>query len=377
MVWHYDSSQGLLRTAFTVSQSVVPIVVCRSEFWGFFAFHLLVNCAYRAGILGNAESEHSFFFLHKEEMKVVAAVTTFFEVFYTNHCFHRYLHLHGATREMLGYLYQFSYEVRVHLAKASIAHVRLATRWFMSSVVLFLHMGPDRRVPEATWRMLLRQSLLRPEEQQRLLHLPRQQAALILLSWTAEACVDGWKKAKAPATCLKSAVDKLMATRRVQQEVADTLALPMPYQYFHLLKLMVVVNLVVWAYFFAVTKSIFAPVIFFFCALFFMGMVELAAAMSDPFGDDEVDFPIAEWLNDFLEGTSVLVNTDHPQWLGTMDVVVQAETPFKPLTKRMMLILEDEPRARTLSCGSGAESSESSEEESFTDADRIALLDKL
>merc|ERR1712187_65853 len=71
----------------------------------------------------------------------------------------------------------------------------------------------------------------------------------------------------------------------------------MPFQYFHIMNLMLMLNLALWAYALAIQDSEFAPIIFLFVQLMFQGLRELSVALSDPFGDDATDFPINDWLS--------------------------------------------------------------------------------
>merc|ERR1719469_975646 len=62
------------------------------------------------------------------------------------------------------------------------------------------------------------------------------------------------------------------------------------------MNLMLMLNLLLWAYSLGCQQSYFAPVIYFFVQMMFQGIRELSTALSDPFGDDEVDFPINDWI---------------------------------------------------------------------------------
>merc|ERR1711953_717678 len=89
---------------------------------------------------------------------------------------------------------------------------------------------------------------------------------------------------------------KLYHVRECQAEIVALMELPMPFQYFHIMNLMLVLNLILWAYALGLVESYFAPVIFLFVQLMFQGLRELSVALSDPFGDDDTDFPLNEWL---------------------------------------------------------------------------------
>ena len=76
---------------------------------------------------------------------------------------------------------------------------------------------------------------------------------------------------------------------RCQSNIHETLDLPMPFQYFHIMNLMLLLNLFLWAYSLGCQESFFAPFIYMFVQMMFQGIRELSTALSNPFGDDEVD----------------------------------------------------------------------------------------
>jgi len=78
---------------------------------------------------------------------------------------------------------------------------------------------------------------------------------------------------------------------------------------------MVVVNLALWAYAMGVVKSMFAPVVYFCVSIIFMGMMELASQLSDPFGHDDSDFPLFMWLMEVLDDAEVLTEYRNPEEL--------------------------------------------------------------
>ena len=95
-------------------------------------------------------------------------------------------------------------------------------------------------------------------------------------------------------------VYKVYGFRAIQMEISDILDLPIPFQYFHIMSLMLMVNCTLWSYGMGTYPSYISSVIFFCALLIFMGMRELAAALADPFGEDEVDFPINMWMNEAI-----------------------------------------------------------------------------
>lgn len=299
-----------MATALRVTNTAVPSVLARYEFWLLFTMHLAVGCAYRFGYLHNHADEEPHL-IDWSEMKVITAMTTFFEIFYTNHAYNRYLHFYEITRFMIGDLYDYCFELRLHLSPQCKQHARLATRQIVASVLLFFYEMDN--VSEMEWDELVRQGLVKSQEREFLKKFKSQQHSLIMLQWSAEAAREGCEQCKAPGNVMKSLQARLVTCRSLQQEVIDTINMPMPFQYVHLMKLMLLVNLVCWAWGMGMTKSIFAPFVYWISLLIFMGMMELASQLADPFGDDDVDFPITEWLDEFVEHIVVLTEFRNPE----------------------------------------------------------------
>merc|ERR1719199_1540099 len=62
------------------------------------------------------------------------------------------------------------------------------------------------------------------------------------------------------------------------------------------MNLMLMLNLFLWSYSLGCQDSYWSPVIYMFVQMMFQGIRELSTALSDPFGDDEVDFPVTKWM---------------------------------------------------------------------------------
>lgn len=306
MGFEYDTEAGLVATAFTIRHTVIPATLGRWDFWVFIALHITIVVLFRTGFLLAAEDENSPEYLDWNNMKVVTAIATFFEVFYTNQCYTRYLHLYDQVKKMLGNAINMSVEAALHMKGTCPQHVVLANRYHLASMVLFFSQMEECVDPEL--RDKLTKSLIKPDEAKYLDHFHPSQRSVICLQWCADVLREGHTKAKAPANILKSLSDKVLKARDYQQEVWDTQQLPVPFQYFHLLNVMLTVNIVLWAYVMGVTQAYSATICFFFAELIFMGMVEMAGALADPFGSDEVDFPVNKWLSECFHYVVVVLN---------------------------------------------------------------------
>eukprot|EP00747_Dinoflagellata_sp_TGD_P180935 gnl/TRDRNA2_/TRDRNA2_34216_c0_seq1.p1 gnl/TRDRNA2_/TRDRNA2_34216_c0~~gnl/TRDRNA2_/TRDRNA2_34216_c0_seq1.p1 ORF type:complete len:426 (+),score=53.68 gnl/TRDRNA2_/TRDRNA2_34216_c0_seq1:115-1392(+) len=303
----YDPGADYFSTAVRMTGTVVPHVLGRWGFWLFFAIHILVGCLYRSGILIGAEHKKTVLYISWSDMAVVSGITTFSVLFYSNHTFDRYMEIYKVTREMLAHLYEFVYWQALLIGPVSKPHMRVATRFFVCSIFLFFF-ETSGEISEREWNELLRLELLKPDEKEYLDHFTNQQRRTLLLHWSGKLTRSGFiLNKRAPANGLSSMLGLLLKARETQQEVLDLLRLPMPFAYFQLLNIMIVVNLLLWAYGMGISDSMFAPFIYFFSALTFMGIMELASQLADPFGNDAVDFDQNGWMAEVLNNSAVVL----------------------------------------------------------------------
>lgn len=311
MVVLYDSSAGMLATAIRFNGTVLPAVLARSDFWLMFIFHLGLCVAYRTGYLDRWEKQmgqENALSIDWTEVKVITAMTTFFEVFYSNQCFERYHLLYKESRDIIGNTYDIIINIRYYLYHKEPLHLHLASRFLLCAVVLGFYCHVGGAVSEEEWERLLDMGLLRVQEKKYLSQYANQQHTMLLLYWSGDVTREGMENCKVPLSCLKSVTDAILVLRNEQQDLMDIMDLPIPFPYYHLLNVMVLMNLMLWGYAMAISESAFGSVIYVMAAMIFLGMMDLGNQLSDPFGEDEVDFPLDEWLNDVMVTSDVILN---------------------------------------------------------------------
>jgi len=327
MVYQYDASAGLILTSLRIGHTVTPHVLKRVEFWLCFCLHLAIIYGFHTGVVPKDSADGGILYIPWKDMKIISAMTTFFEVFYTNECYARYMDLYKTMNQMFAAGFDFCFQLRLYARAAGMEYVLLPTRWLDASFLLFFWQLKGNEVTTTEFDKLHRAGLLRKQERDFLENHSIEQVHLILLQWCAEVATSGTAEAKTPNNVNKSLISELVTCHNLQLELMDTLELPVPFQYFHLLCLMISINLILWAYGMGTTDSYFAPVVFYFAALIFVGMMELASQLSNPFGEDEVDFPIDEWLTQFFSDQLALVQHQYPtgsanvkdNWKATLD----------------------------------------------------------
>jgi predicted membrane chloride channel (bestrophin family) len=296
----------------------------------FIILHLCINYAHHTGRIPGADKPSSLWSVDWRKINIIAAITTFFLVFYTNETFNRYTLLYEKTRALMLEITEFSFDCSLNIpGKAGKPYVRLASRYFLCSLVVFMYEVSHQRYLKDSdhFRMLIAAKLLTLEEKSRLDEVEHHHRPMMLLHWAGkvvrhahEEVLQGkdWKP-------MAPMIDHIVVARDLQQEVGDICQMPVPWQYYHLLSLMVFVNLVLWAYAMGVCNSAFAPMCYFFSTLIFTGMMELASELSDPFGDDLTDFPIGDWVEEMI---------------GHVAVVLEHECPFEDSNWKDVLAVE-------------------------------------
>lgn len=306
-----------MTTACRCGAAVLPHVWARKEFWAFMAFHACVGYAYRTGRIPDATVERTDWSISWADMGVISSLTTFFEVFYTGQSYGRFCHQYGKVKSLMATVCDFSFECTCHITAAAPQHVRLATRYFLASVVLFFK-EVEHHTQGEEMAELESSDLILEHELEWLLGYSVKQRSILMMHWSAKITRDGFvlfensfeNPKRIPKNAQVDALNNLSKARDLMQDIIDTVRLPLPFQYFHLLNMMIVVNLILWGYGMALTHSIFGPLVYFFAATIFIGMMELSSQLSDPFGTDVCDFPIDEWLDDLVRQVHTVIEVD-------------------------------------------------------------------
>eukprot|EP00747_Dinoflagellata_sp_TGD_P166235 gnl/TRDRNA2_/TRDRNA2_188712_c0_seq1.p1 gnl/TRDRNA2_/TRDRNA2_188712_c0~~gnl/TRDRNA2_/TRDRNA2_188712_c0_seq1.p1 ORF type:complete len:406 (-),score=76.39 gnl/TRDRNA2_/TRDRNA2_188712_c0_seq1:47-1264(-) len=326
----YDPGAPYINTALRWTGTVMPCVLGRKGFWLFLGMHITVCFMSRKGLLrGDDEAPDEDLFLDWNDVKVISGITTFFEVFYTNQSFSRYLQLYELMKDMMSEAIFFVYEARLFMGHDAMGYVRLAARFYLCSIFLFIVQMPENHESNSVqWNELTKLGLITDEEKRCLESYDKLARPWIVLHWCGSAIKAGHSKSSAPANTLMKILGHVQKGRDKQQAVLDTMALPLPFQYFHLLNVMIVVNLLLWGYGMGITGSMFSPAIFFFAAMIFMGMMELASQLADPFGTDDADFPLNTWMSDLLADAEVMLEYEYPGCKDNWQAALERETRF-------------------------------------------------
>jgi len=292
--------------------TIMPMVLTRPVIW------ILVSLHY------------SFLYLHLErpdivmpklEWKVVgvpSSLLTFFLVFYSGNCFTRYYALYGKFTGMAGAMMNWVGLCRVFFNTASSETLWNLSRHMLASVYLhYFTLAGDasdggKMVTDTEWAIIMRQRMLSEQERQQVAAYPGFKPFL-LQCWALQTINEHLANAdnkRAAGAGFGPFQAQAFALRQQCSEMVNTLAQPVPFPYFHVVTFMLSINLVLVAYALIFFDSYMTVPVYFITCLVLQGLKEVAVALSDPFGGDDVDFDTASFMQQIFASTKALISRD-------------------------------------------------------------------
>lgn len=151
-------------------------------------------------------------------------------------------------------------------------------------------------IPEPPERRHECPALLTVREVNMLREYPDDLLPIVLLVWSNQVLKDLERKGELKGPSLAQAQGTTLKLRMGSRKIRNLLSLPIPLPYFH--TLVVMQNLCYGLYSYALLGlgSNLTPIMVLFMVLVSTGLREVGVAISNPFGRDDVDFPIDKWI---------------------------------------------------------------------------------
>lgn len=296
----YDAAGSMIGITARVQSTVVPQVLRRLEYW-----LLVVACTastylHQQGQFSDADA------IPGTLLHPISALMVFALVFYVNQCFSRYFKLYGTARDIMGTMHELVSECRIRIKDP--LHQKKIVHYTLAGVFAFFYEATRGELGEEELTALQDHGLINAAEADCIRLYPTKRKSFVCMQWALE--VSNLGLGASGLRFLNLFTAKIFFLRRAQQDVADTLEMPLPFQYFHVMNMMLVVNLSLLAFTLGSYENYFVVFVFGFLELIFLGIREMAVAMADPFGDDEVDFPVDDWLQEVMLECKGLLEND-------------------------------------------------------------------
>jgi len=324
MVIQYDAQElGTFRTFIRIRGTMLPMVLAAPIFWVLVVLHAVLQ------VLANLSSDDgsAMFVLPQLSYKAVGTVTallTFFIVFYGGQSYSRLNMFYGHCVGIAGNVMNFTALVRNHFP--SDVNVQWnATRLLLASMHIQYYTLNESDggagISNDEWKKIKGRNLLKRSEIELLMAYTGYKPFLPLV----------WALAEVEDALLPKPVDKPDASRAELEQlrkqanaeryvvsdllsnfrelafafrghcgqITNWLKQPVPFPYFHVLTVLLVIDLMLISYALVNlegTPWYLTSLVYVICCFAFLGLREVAVAMSNPFGDDAIDFDLEAML---------------------------------------------------------------------------------
>jgi len=310
-----------------VNGTIIPLVLSSPLFW-------FVMLAHGAFLLCFRYFDEPY--LPWKAALVPSSLLTFLLVTFVNQCFERYFTLYRFCVGLHGSVMEWS-----ALVKLEFGHMSSNYKWNVLRLLLgalqvhYALLGGDsvtdedgfviKGISDDEWRAIRTRNLLSRDEIARLRAFAGFKPFLPV-GWALAEVKAGLLGVDA-AAAVGTSLGKDLAAREVfsafrevafkfRTESSSTFALlnaPVPFAYFHVLKLLMVLSLLIISYALIdllAGEALLSYIVFGLSSLVMIGLSELAIAMSDPFGDDQADFNLEAFLESVYDNAVGFLTED-------------------------------------------------------------------
>jgi len=356
MVIEYDAGAGIFATLFAWTGTILQLVLTKPLIYILLLIHLLFvlidyilweNCSGEAAsgevaeCVGSWPDEPGSRRLPKLAWKAGALTTSlliFFIVFYGSQSYGRFYTLYGHCIGLGGATMEWTALVKLHLIQEPAARWN-GVRYILAAMHIMYFglrdVGATTGIDEEEWETIRSRHLLTEGEIDTIkaykgykpflpVHWAMQEAEAQLL------IVDP-TDSKSETLMLQQLQEKAFAFRGHCGQITNLLKQPVPFPYFHVLNLMIVVTLTVVAYILLwMGKFYLTLVIQFIVSLVLLGLKEVAICLADPFGDDAVDFNVDVFLMAAYKNAVANLSDDHEPCGASMPAELSNPLKVKP-----------------------------------------------
>ena len=294
----YDAEISIFATIFAWKGTVLPMVLWKPLFWFQIIFHVIFYVL----------EEHVFSFSDEVNLEplswttltIPSSLVVFFIVFYSSQCYSRFFDMYKACVGVGGTTMCFVSLLKLHLPADDGIRWNCIRFLLAAQHYVYYTLRPGGKVTDEEWDIIFDRHLLTRAECIRV-QAYQGFAPLLMITWSLQE-VKSAMVAQGEVHLETSLIwhefqEICFDFRGHLSLMLNLMKQPVPWPYFHLLNLMVLLVLSLVGYGLVglghiVLTSIVHAVI---CTIF-IGLKNLAVAMADPFGDDAIDFRVEGFL---------------------------------------------------------------------------------
>lgn len=319
MVLYYEQKEPIFHAllAWTKIRTIFGLVLKRFEFWFFIGGHCTAMAMFKTGMWDAGElGELSGTW---EAVSTTQMFMVFLLTFYNGHCYDRYLRLYYLCCDVLDGSIFFVQELVVALSPPRAEQHRIrAVKYIVAIQHLFFVGLTGGMKSKKDWREIVNRGLLTKLEAEQLQIYPSQsiETVLVVATWTMQiidkALEDDafWTERSMRVAHTHNRMSEHMTQfLHAMHQIGDELACPIPFPMWHLMNVVLAFNLFLLCTLTAVFKTYQTVFPLMISVMFFLGLREVAANLSDPFHGRGFgsDFPIADFLQFAFDGSVCLL----------------------------------------------------------------------
>lgn len=336
MTFYYQNSQPMCSALVMCirTSTIFGMVSRRAEFW----FYLFLHGTFVSLMLTERIPVSSVKEFKWEAVSALQFFLTFFLTFFNGHCYDRYTRLYSYCMTIIDNILLFVHEVVVTLNHPDLERNRaLCVKYALATAYVFFISLTNGSISNVAWRECVRKGLLTEYETDRLKALPLRSSeyALVLTGWAMQVFDESlqhdylWAPRNMRVAFAHNRANSYMvALLKATHDVTGTLAMPIPFPYFHLMNVVLAFNSLLLAAVSAFFKTYMTIFPFSVTLLLFMGIREISCTLADPFGPDEEDFPVAAFLQYLFDTSACLLEAFRNPETYDVEAFLRRSKPF-------------------------------------------------
>ena len=323
MVRYYNPHESALRSLFRWRFTLTSSVFQMGEFW------LYMICALVVMVLMDRQVvDLPTGVVNLDVWKLLGpqlSVTIFAVVFYNNQCYARYMSLYSTCVDIDVSMKNLVSELLVDFGHDPDlqANIRQACKYGLAAIFYFyLSMEDTSPGMRVTWSVIKDKGLLTETEIKRVSDFPGT-VFMLLLHWASVAVKDAIRQLRgkqghytppelaAMSSRLYSLVDRIGVSCLTVRSIQN---MPVPFSYFHLLNILISLTVLATGIgSLILVEQHDSPS---YCLAFFpysvvtfvlLALRQLSGELADPFGEDDLDFPIADFMRHIYDNVVAML----------------------------------------------------------------------
>lgn len=328
MVRYYNPHESAIRSIFRWRYTLTSSVFSMFEFWLYMVIAFTVMVLMDRGVM-----DLPLGVVNLDVWKLLSpqlSVTIFAVVFYNNQCYGRYMSLYASCVDIdvseknlvSELLVDFGHDPDLQ------TNIKQACKYSLAAIFYFyLSMEDESPGMRVTWQVIKEKGLLSDAEVLRVCDYPGT-TFMLLLHWASMAVKDGiWRLRVKPApnysppelaamtSRIFSLIDRIGLAALNVRSIQN---MPVPFSYFHLLNILISLTVLATGIgSLILVEQHDSPS---YCLAFFpysvvtfvlLALRQLSGELADPFGQDDLDFPIADFMRHIYDNVVAMLAMFH------------------------------------------------------------------